>query len=600
LAFQAGAIVSQLTLDKSKFSTAIKGVKKETTAMGGWVKKNSAQFKRMGLAITAMGTAALFTFKKMVDKYVEVGDMVDKMSKRTAFAAETISELAYAADISGADISMLEKGVKKMSKTIVDAGYGLETYLRVFRELGLEIDDLMALSPEEQFMTIGAAIADMENDTLKTAAAVDVFGRSGTMLLPLFKEGAEGIAKLRKEAHELGIVFDEEAAAKAAKLKDAQTALKKAMQGLGFAIVEDTIPVLTQMATHFKDVFVNIQDNTQTFTGSILGFFKIIAMGIGGLMMAWTGLKAGVFKVASYVAGQLEKFLYAVVAQLAVLEKIPIVGKKLVPITDAIYETLKSVTAITQGYNEEGEKQIDVITNQATFLENLKKALDDAKQGFKDLATESAITSETIVKTALPAARDMTGALMNLSKGYEVSAYATEWAGETTAEMSEKQLEAFNAMAAGMQGGASGVVNAIKGIVIAEMLKALATSTMPFLAKLVMMMVTVGAVEAVFSSFMKSTKGYAKGGRIGTEGGLVGEEGPEYFAPAKPGTIIPLTGAGAGLRPVEVVIAPVINISNQIDQYAAQRIVRETLLPQLIDALENKIRLHDFQKALGV
>ena len=196
MAFQAGAIVSKITLDRSQFSASVKGVKKQTTSMGGWVKKNSAQFKKMGLAIAAMGTAALFTFKKMVKQYVEVGDMVHKMALRTGFAAETLSELAYAADISGADISMLEKGVKKMSKTIVDASYGLETYLRVFRSLGLEVEDLLALSPEEQFMKIGSAIADMEDDTLRTAAAVDVFGRSGTMLLPLFKEGLNSFLEI--------------------------------------------------------------------------------------------------------------------------------------------------------------------------------------------------------------------------------------------------------------------------------------------------------------------------------------------------------------------------------------------------------------------
>jgi len=591
MAFQAGAIVSQLTLDKSKFSTAIKAVKKETTTMGGWVKQNSAQFKRMGLAITAMGTAALFTFKKMVDKYVEVGDMVDKMSKRTAFAAETISELAYAADISGADISMLEKGVKKMSKTIVDASYGLETYLRVFRSLGLEVEDLMALSPEEQFMKIGSAIADMENDTLKTAAAVDVFGRSGTMLLPLFKEGAEGIAKLRKEAHELGNIFDEEAAAKAAKLKDAQTALKAAMQGLSFAIVEDTIPVLTQMATHFKDVFVNVQDNTQTFTNSILGFFKIIAMGIGGLMMAWTGLKAGVFKVAGYVAGQLEKFLYAVVAQLVVLEKIPIVGKKIVPITDAIYETLKSVTAITQGYNEEGEKQIDVITDQATFLENLKKALDDAKQGFKDLATESAATTETLVNTTLPKTKQIADILGELGERHEEE--VDTW-GEKSKDWAKTEAIAMEALMAAYYGGLEGMISYFENLAIAALLKWIMT-TVPFPANLIM---AAGAMVAAKKLF-EGLKSFEEGGRIGREGGIVGERGPEYFAPARPGTIIPLTGPAAGLRPIEVIIAPTFN-TNAVDEYSVKRFIEERGAPALLEMLRNKNLLTEFQKALGV
>ena len=256
----------------------------------------------MGIAAIAAGTAVLLVFKKMVKQYVETGDMIHKMALRTGFAATTLSELAYAADISGADITMLEKGVKKMSKTIVDASYGLETYLRVFRSLGLDVKDLMKLTPEEQFLKIGGAIADMENQTLKTAAAVDVFGRAGTMLLPFFKEGSEGIAKLREEAHTLGIIFDEEAAAKAAKLKDAQTALKGSVQGLSIAILNDLIPVITGVTKEFTDWFVNSRKDAKVWTEGLISFFKVIAQGLQGLMLGFQEFQLLVFRLGEGAA----------------------------------------------------------------------------------------------------------------------------------------------------------------------------------------------------------------------------------------------------------------------------------------------------------
>ncbi len=67
MAWDAGAIVSKMTLDRSKFSASIKTVQKQTKSLGGWVKKNSAQFKRMGIAAAAAGTAALVVFTKMVN-----------------------------------------------------------------------------------------------------------------------------------------------------------------------------------------------------------------------------------------------------------------------------------------------------------------------------------------------------------------------------------------------------------------------------------------------------------------------------------------------------------------------------------------------------
>jgi len=378
---------------------------------------------------------------------------------------------------------------------------------------GFEVKDLIGLSPEDQFMKIGLAIADLEDPTLRAAAAQDIFGRAGTMLLPLFAEGSEGMKNLAEDAHKLGIIFDTEAAAKAAKLKDAQTALKKAVQGVAFAIVEDLVPHLTKLAEHSTDVFVNIRGNAQTFTRGILDFFGIIAQGIMGLMMAWHSLQAGVFKVASYVAKTLEKHLYAVVTQLVILEKIPIIGKKIVPITDAMWESLKTLTIISEGYDDEAEKQINILSNQVSAFENLKKILSDIKDGFNDLAIESTMASETIVNTMLPATTSVWEELMKLG---QVQEEVAEWTGKTSKEMSKKQLDAFTTLAMGIQGGAAGVVGAIKQIMIAEMLKSLAMSGMPFLAKLAMMFVTVGLIEAVFSKFMKATtKGYAEGGRIG-------------------------------------------------------------------------------------
>ncbi len=400
MAFQAGAIVSKITLDRSKFSASIKAVRKQSKSLGGWVKKNSGQFKAMGLAAAAAGAAVLLVFKKMVKQYVETGDMIHKMALRTGFAAETLSELAYAADISGADITMLEKGVKKMSKTIVDASYGLETYLRVFRSLGLEIDDLMAMDPEEQFLTIGAAIAGMENQTLKTAAAVDVFGRSGTMLLPFFKEGAEGIAELRKEAHRLGIIFDEEAAAKAAKLKDAQTALTGSVKGLSIAILNDLIPVLTDVTKEFTNWFVGSRKDAATWAEGLLNFFKVIAQGIQGMMLAFHEFQRTVFEGGELITKVLRIQLELWMKAIGLFAKLSPVGSNIRKLYGEIGTALLTLQYIGEGYHEEQEKQLDTMTDIITgfekFFSVLAKVGAGLKKGKKEIKDVGEAATETV------------------------------------------------------------------------------------------------------------------------------------------------------------------------------------------------------------
>lgn len=569
------------------------------------MKKNSAQFRGMGLAIAAMGTAALLTFKKMVKQYVEVGDMIHKMALRTGFAAETLSELAYAADISGADLTMLEKGVKKMSKTIVDASYGLETYLRVFRSLGLDIEDLLALSPEEQFLKIGAAIAEMENDTLRTAAAVDVFGRSGTMLMPFFKEGAEGIAKLRKEAHTLGIIFDEEAAAKAAKLKDAQTALSGSVKGLSFAILTDLIPVMTEVTKGFTDFFVTSREDAGNWTNAILGFFKIVAKGVEALALAWHGMQVIVFKGAEFIVKAIKFQIDAITAPLKLLAKLPgVLGAPARAMLKEVAEHTADLTAISEGYNKAAEEQIDIITDIIVKYDAFVATLANIKTGFNAATEAQKSFSTAITETALPPARDMTGVLEGIQGQLISTGAAFVTGGKMTEGAMAKQEAALMSVASAYQGGLPGIMGAIKMVTIGEFLKSLATSALPFLAKLAMAGVVVGMISAIFAGFMKavSPKGFATGGRIGKdEPGIIGEEGPELFMPGTAGTIVPLrerAGLGA-LRPIYLTIAPSYQIS-AIDEIGVDEFMRLRGLPAIVEAIKVGILKPELQDALRI
>lgn len=281
--FMAGAVVAKLMLDKTQWSKSVNSVKGDEKKLKGMSTRTAGNFRKVGTAMTGAGLAVVAGLGSMIKKYVEYGDWVDKMSKRTGFAAETLSELKYAADISGASITDVEKAAKKMAKTIVDADEGMATYVRSFDRLGISVTELQKLSPEDQFLQIGNAIAELESPTLRAATAQEIFGRAGTTLLPLFAEGEAGLTALRKEAHELGIVFDEEAAAKAAKLKDAQTALGESMKGLGFALAEKLVPALTDVVTKITDVMKKVNNWAQA-NPKLMGTIVKIVAGLGGFL----------------------------------------------------------------------------------------------------------------------------------------------------------------------------------------------------------------------------------------------------------------------------------------------------------------------------
>jgi len=206
--------------------------------------KLGPQLKKIGIAAAAMGAAVIASVVTMTKQWAEAGDEIQKMSLRTKWSTESLSELRYVAEITGTELNAFEKSTRKLNKSIVDAADGLETYMRDFEKLGLSAEALKSMKPEEAFWVVAQAISEMDNEIEQSAVALNLFGRQGTQLFPMFAEGADGIKKLREEAHELGWIFDQEAANKAASFNDALTTLKTGLMGVGAEIASDLAPVI--------------------------------------------------------------------------------------------------------------------------------------------------------------------------------------------------------------------------------------------------------------------------------------------------------------------------------------------------------------------
>lgn len=169
-----------------------------------------------GDAARAISTAIIF----ISDAIGRTGDMFDKASKRVGASSATLSEYAYAVQMCGASFNDIERAFKKFSKVVAGASQGATEAKTALATVGLTVEDLKGLSPDEQFEKLAGAVASISDPTLK-AAAMKIFGANGTNLLPLFAEGADGIQALRDEARKFGISIDDATAKTGAEYGDA-------------------------------------------------------------------------------------------------------------------------------------------------------------------------------------------------------------------------------------------------------------------------------------------------------------------------------------------------------------------------------------------
>ena len=280
-------------------------------------KKESARMKKQMQAMTkaiAVGSVAaaggLLTLVKVT---ANVGDQLDKMSKRLGVSVEFLSVYDHRAKLAGASLESVGTAVKKMQKSINDANNGLSTAIRGFDTLGISLDEINKLSPEEQFELVSKSLGELESQTEKTGTAMDIFGRAGSDLITLFAQTPAEIKKATDELERFGAKMTTAQAESGAAFNDALQSLSKNAQGFGNILAGAVTPALTEIITQFNDSTIRdadedwqgLQTTISTMYGSVLliqGAFKTLGQAIG--LMAVKSVQA--FDVAS---GGLDVFL---------------------------------------------------------------------------------------------------------------------------------------------------------------------------------------------------------------------------------------------------------------------------------------------------
>lgn len=222
-------------------------LKKVQGSVSGLGEKAAAMGKAIAVAGVAAGAAVTAFAASSLKDFSEVGDAVEKMSKRTGFAAESVSALRVAADASGTSIESIEGAIKKMSIGFASIGEEGSVMAEVLSANNMEWEEMAQLAPADMFEKLGNMIGAIEDPIMRTNAAVEVFGKSGTDLIPMFEGGAFSMEQWSEQAKKLGVSFDDLSAAKAAALNDAIGKLSAAWQGLKLRIGGELAPVITDL-----------------------------------------------------------------------------------------------------------------------------------------------------------------------------------------------------------------------------------------------------------------------------------------------------------------------------------------------------------------
>ena len=205
----------------------------------------------IGAAVAGGGAAILAPLTAATAAFMGNGDALSKLSDRTGASVESLGELTYAAEQSGASAEDLQSGFASMAKTLLKGDEESKKTVATLQRMGVSMEELEAMTPDERFTRLADAIAGVSDPTEQAALAARVFGGAGQALLPMLKEGAAGMDALRQRARDLGLVMSGEDAAAATLLGDLWDDVGKIASRLGDIIGATLAPVLIPLVDWF-------------------------------------------------------------------------------------------------------------------------------------------------------------------------------------------------------------------------------------------------------------------------------------------------------------------------------------------------------------
>jgi hypothetical protein len=138
------------------------------------------------VGVAAFGAAAVAVARGLVDledRVEKLGNTADKLG----VSFEFIQTLEAAAARSGTSVESVSSAFGRLQKNITGVDEESKAAQAALKSIGVTSEELQALKPEDQYKLIGERLQAIEDPAKRTAASIQLFGKSGAELLPFFK-----------------------------------------------------------------------------------------------------------------------------------------------------------------------------------------------------------------------------------------------------------------------------------------------------------------------------------------------------------------------------------------------------------------------------
>ena len=268
MASQEFGLMAKLKLNAQPFEESMNKIKGKLNRLNKAGNNAFSAFSNLSSKI-ATPLAALtglggFSISGVINQFLALGDAIDKASIRAGVGTEALQKLRYAGKLSGMTAEEMDKSLAKLSTQMGQAATGKnDDLVKLFKSLGVSWRDSSGRA--KNAAVVMREIADSVKANVNPAKRLSILNRifgdeMGAKLVPVLKDGADGLDSMAQQAEDLGLVLSQGDINSSVQLGDKLTTFKDVLTSLGAKITSTASPALMSLVDNLQKVVIQNKD----------------------------------------------------------------------------------------------------------------------------------------------------------------------------------------------------------------------------------------------------------------------------------------------------------------------------------------------------
>ncbi len=260
----------------------------------------SAMIAGVTIAITGLGSMVkdlLISSSELAGKYVD-------LSQKVGISTEKLQELNFIGNASGVSLDTITSSITRMNRSLVE---NKDT----FDKLGVSITDANGnyLDTEDIFFNTLQALSRVENQTLRDALSMEVFGKSATDLNGIMSLSSEEYQELAEQAFRLGAIVSEDDINSLEAWGDELGMLGDGFEGLKAKLATVFLPlgevVTGQLLSYMEDINAIIEASNGDYTKLLTDLLAYLT----NILLEWINELPNILEQSSVIFTQISEIL---------------------------------------------------------------------------------------------------------------------------------------------------------------------------------------------------------------------------------------------------------------------------------------------------